>query len=143
MPANVQEWLSGCEGTPYMVGPVPAHASTALTYRDWLLQHSNRVMAGDPRPVRVQVLRRGVKSCAVVNYADPGESYDWFNLSSEDSRRPFWMPGTKVRLCSGDHLCTCERAAAEAAGGAPACGVQPAAQAVPLGNTGTTVGAGA
>jgi hypothetical protein len=123
---------------------LPSHESTALTYRGWLGQRLDRYMvSGDLGPARVQFMRRGLKGCGVVLEAQSHEGgKDWFQVRDNGTGMVGWLPGMKVRLCSGDGRCACEDAAA-AAGGAPACGVQPAAKAVPPGNTGTTVVEGA
>jgi len=115
----------------------PRHEPTALTYVAWVDFVLGRDMRGESTQARVQFIRRGVKGCGVVVDANPGDqASDWFQVRANEGGQ-CWLPAKNVRLCSGDGRCTCEAAAA--AGGAPACGVQPAAKAVPPGNTGTTV----
>jgi hypothetical protein len=120
-------------------------AGAPLTYAGYLGIVLDRHMAtGQVPTVRVQVRKRGVMFCGRVLEAAPareGQDTDWFRVDWQLGQD--WFPHANVRQCGLlDGRCLCE-GAAEAAGGAPACGVQPAAQAVPLGNTGTTVGAGA
>ena len=123
---------------------MPAHGESACTYRDWLRQRLDRDIQGDLSLVRVQVMRRGVKSCAVVLDAQLGDgSQDWFRVRENGSAGANWLPSTKVRLGSGDGRCRCEKDADEAAGSLRACAEAPAASAVPPGNTGTTVVEGA
>lgn len=124
----------------------PRHGSGAVTYRDWLREHGARATHfGDLSPTRVQYMRKGMKGCGVI--LDARSNYDgstdWFEVRENESGRKGWLPGTKVRLCSGDGRCRCERDANEAAGFRRACATVPAASVVPPGNTGTTLGVGA
>ena len=76
---------------------LPAYITAALQLRgerpDW-------------RPVRVQVRRQGLMSCATVCDARDGQGTDFFDCDSELFGRA-WFPGRNVRLCSGLG-CTCE-----------------------------------
>lgn len=135
-----QRSINGGNVTHAAEQPQAGQFTGFCTYRDWLRQRLDRDMVGDFTPVRVQTLRRGLKSCAVVVEAELGDgSQDWFRVRLDGEQRLSWLPSSKVRMCSGDGRCSCERAAEEAAGFGRACEAIPAASDVPPGNTGTTV----
>lgn len=111
----------------------------ALTAASYAELCEDRVWHGRAIPVHVQARIHGLVQCARVAEVKPGvKGTDWFRLDA--GAGPQWVPHANVRACAGNGHCGCEAGAAEldarSAAGA-------AASAVPLGNTGTTTGAGA
>jgi hypothetical protein len=95
------------------------------------------VATGNVKPVHVQVRKRGVVLCGKVLEASEGrQGTDWFKVDTYLGQN--WFPDQNVRLCSGDGRCMCEE---PAGADGRACATAASAGAVPLGNTGTTVGA--
>lgn len=79
-----------------------------LTHRAYTSLFCGRYLAGDARPVRVQIRRQGVTSCGCVakmheTHTNSGEFYQVeFQLFGL-----VWVESARVRLCSGER-CTCE-----------------------------------
>jgi len=116
------------------------HEAAALTYRDWLRQRLDRDMRGDAGYVRVQFMRRGLKGCGVVVEAELGDqAQDWFQIQENYTGVCSWLPGSKVRLCSGDGRCACEVEVAVGGGSGERSEHATPPFGVPPGNTGTTV----
>lgn len=116
-----------------------AAGQEALTASSYAELCEERTWHSRSIPVHVQARVRGLTQCArVVEVKSGANATDWFRLDA--GAGPQWVPHANVRACAGNGHCECEADAAEA-GARSAPGA--AAAAVPLGNTGTTTGAGA